>query len=39
MDERSLKRVIAEMYAEWKAEEEAERIAELENSNWCGNNI
>ena len=39
MNERSLKLVIAEMYAEWKAEEEAERISELENSNWYGNNI
>ena len=39
MDERSLKRVVAEMFAEWKAEEEAEKAFELEMSNWCGNNI
>jgi len=39
MNPESLRRVIAEMIAEWKAKKEAERIAELEMSNWCGNNI
>ena len=39
MNENSLKRVIAEIYAEWKAKEEEERILESEMNNWCGNNI
>jgi hypothetical protein len=39
MNPESLRRVIAEMFAEWKAKEEAEKAFELEMSNWYGNNI
>lgn len=39
MNLRSLRQVVIEIYAEWKAREEEERIIESEKNNWCGNNI
>ncbi len=39
MNPQSLRQVIAEMYAEWKAKEEEDRIFEAEMNNWYGNNI